>query len=140
MLKKRILIAPIVVAVALAAASCGGGSGSSGSGAAGAGSNSSTANGQRPGRPQLTDSQTACLEQQGVTAPGGGNGGQGGRPPGGGNGTPYGDQLTDEQRQQMQERRQKMIAAFEKCGIPAPQFGGGNGQGAGQPPSGGGSQ
>jgi Spy/CpxP family protein refolding chaperone len=138
---KRTLIVPLLVAVALAAASCGGGSGndsSSGSGAAGAGSNSSAGNGgngQRPGRPQLTDSQLSCLEQQGVTLPGQGNGG----PPGGGNGAP-GEQLTDEQRQQLQQRREKMTAAFEKCGIPAPQFGRSNGQGSGQPQNGGSSQ
>jgi hypothetical protein len=127
---KRILIVPLLVAVALAAASCGGGSGN------GASSSSSTGgggNGQRPGRPQLTASQTSCLEQQGVTLPGQGNGGR----PGGGYG---GGQPTGQQRQQLQQRRQKMMAAFQKCGIQAPQFGGGNGQGPAQPQDGGGSQ
>ena len=128
---KRILIVPVLVAVALAAASCGGDAGSSGSGAS---SESSAGNGQRPGRPQLTDSQLSCLEQQGVTMPGQGNGGPGGGRPGGGNGA--GDELTDQQRQELQQRREKMTAAFEKCGIAAPQFGGGTGQ----PRNGGGSQ
>jgi hypothetical protein len=136
----RIPIVPVLVAVALAAASCGGGSGSgssSGSGAAGASSNSSTGNGgygQRPARPQLTASQTSCLKQQGVTPPGQGNGG----PPGGGNGAPGGGNGAPAGAQQ--QRRQKMVDAFKKCGIQAPQFGGGNGRRPGQAPSGGTSQ
>jgi hypothetical protein len=133
-------IVPVLVAAALAAASCGGGSGSSSSsGAAGAGSSSSTGNGgsgsstgnggsgQRPARPQLTAAQLSCLKQQGVTMPGQGSGtSPGGGPPGGGNGAPGGGgNGAPGGSQQFQQRRQKMAAAFQKCGVPAPQFGGG---------------
>jgi hypothetical protein len=144
----RIQIVPVLVAVALAVASCGGGS-SNGNASNSTSSAGGNGNGQRPARPQLTDSQVACLKQQGVTPPGQGGGQPGGGAPGGGapgGGAPGGGngggQLTDQQRQQFQQRRQKMTAAFEKCNIPVPQFGGGNGPGpgAGQPQNGGSSQ
>jgi hypothetical protein len=124
MLKKRSSVVPLVL-VALATASCGGGSASTGSTGTGA-------NTQRPGRPQLSASQISCLKTHGLTMPGQGPG----APGGGGNGAPEG-QPSDQQRLQ---RRQKMIAAFQKCGIQAPRFGGADGGRPGQPQSGGSSQ
>lgn len=94
---------------AAALAGCGGG----------ANSNSTGTSAAAQGRPagglfaRLTTSQRSCLQKAGLTPPPGGGrprqgSGAGGRPPSTGGG------------QQIQARRQKMQAAFQKCGIKLP--------------------
>jgi hypothetical protein len=108
----------VAAVLTLGVAACGGNDDSSGgSGAAG----------PRRGI-QLTAQQRSCLKAQGVDFGQRRNRGGSGQPP----------QLTDKQRKQFAEQRQKMQAAFEKCGIQAPRFGQGGpppGQGDGQAPS-----
>jgi hypothetical protein len=131
----------LCASLALALAACGGGDAAP-----------PAAGGQRAGA-ALTDEQTACLKEQGVTlpqggrapgggapgggtpgggapgggAPGGGTpggGAPGGRAPGGG--TPGGGQrpeLSAEQRAQFEAQRAKRTKAFTACGIEMPAGG-----------------
>ncbi|HEX4720041.1 MAG TPA: hypothetical protein VH300_16060 [Thermoleophilaceae bacterium] len=105
----RVTARTAVVLTAAALAGCGGGASSNSTGT------SAAAQGRAAGGlfAQLTTSQRECLQKAGLTQPPAGGRPRsgtrgGGRPPSPGGG------------QQFQARRQKMQAAFQKCGIKLP--------------------